>query len=144
MIVTFCGHDNVSDPNKVRDWLSQVLDQFISEENIIFYLGGYGGFDRLATRVAREEKKLNPKAEVVLVLPYLNRKYNEEEYDYTVFPPLESVPPRYAISKRNEWMISQADVVVAYVAHSWGGAAKSLECAQKKKKTIIYIPKKTD
>ena len=139
-IITFCGHDNVSDIDKVKDWLCNVLDQFVYEENVICYLGGYGGFDRLATSVVRQKQKSNPAVQAVLVIPYLNRKYDESRYDRTLFPPLESVPPRYAISKRNEWMVAQADVVIAYVTHGWGGAAKTLECARAKRKKIILYP----
>ena len=62
-------------------------------------------------------------------------------YDETVYPPLESVPKRYAISRRNEWMVRESDIVVAYVIRGFGGAAKTLEFAQRKKKRIIaYNP----
>ena len=60
-----------------------------------------------------------------------------EGYDETVYPPLESVPRRYAILRRNEWMIQRCDVLVAYVTHGWGGAARTLAYARKKKKTIL-------
>ena len=74
---------------------------------------------------------------MVLVLPYLNSTIDTSGYDYTVYPPLESVPPRFAISKRNQWMVEQVDVVVAYVTHSWGGAAQTLDYARRKKKRIL-------
>lgn len=140
MIITFCGHDSVSDVCKVKEWLDNVLDQFIDEEDVTFYLGGYGGFDRLAASVVRQKQTVNPAAQSVLIIPYLNREYDESGYDYTLFPPLESVPPRYAISKRNEWMVAQADIVIAYVTHGWGGAAKSLAYARAKRKTVILYP----
>lgn len=140
MIITFCGHDNVPDSNKVKQWLANALDQFLYEDEIICYLGGYGAFDRVAASVVRQKQKSNPAVQAVLVIPYLNRKYDERGYDYTLFPPLESVPPRYAISKRNEWMVAQADVVIAYVTHGWGGAAKTLEYARAKRKRVILYP----
>ena len=140
MIITFCGHANVPDTGKVREWLCNVLDQFVYEENVICYLGGYGGFDGLAAAVVRQKQKANAALQSVLVIPYLNRHYDESEYDFTLFPPLEGVPPRYAILRRNEWMVAQADVVIAYVIHSWGGAAKTLEYAQAKKKKVILYP----
>ena len=58
-------------------------------------------------------------------------------YDYSLYPSLESVPKRYAILKRNEIMVNEADVVVAYVLHDWGGAAKTLGYAMRKRKTVI-------
>lgn len=77
-----------------------------------------------------------PHIQSVLVLPYLDRKVDAGIYDYTTYPPLERVPRRYAISHRNRWLEDQSDVVIAYVLHSWGGAASTLEYAQKKNKTI--------
>ena len=60
------------------------------------------------------------------VIPYLNRDYDSSLYDGTTYPPLEENPKRFAITKRNEWMVEQADVVVAYVKHDWGGAAAAV------------------
>lgn len=140
MIITFVGHSYVPDADNVRQWLHNVLDPFIYEKIVVFYLGGYGEFDRLAASVVLQKKQLNPTAQAVLVIPYLNRKYDETGYDYTLFPPLETIPPQYAILKRNEWMVEQADIVMAYVTHGWGGAAKTLQYAQRKKKPIIHYP----
>lgn len=140
MIIAFCGHDNVQNVDQVRNWLCKTLDQFIYEDSVTCYLGGYGGFDRLAAAVVRQKQKANAALQSVLVIPYLNRHYDESGYDFTLFPPLEGVPPRYAILRRNEWMVAQADVVIAYVIHSWGGAAKTLEYAQAKKKKVVLYP----
>ena len=60
-------------------------------------------------------------------------------YDEIVYPELESVPWKFAISKRNEWMVEQADIVIAFVDHDWGGAATTLQYAKRKKKTIINL-----
>ena len=74
------------------------------------------------------------------MLAYLNRNVDVDRYDGTTYPPLEKVPPRYAIMKRNEWMVCESDVVISGVTHSWGGAAKTLEFAQKKGKVIFQYP----
>ena len=75
----------------------------------------------------------------LLVLAYLDQKYNKDLYDETIYPDIENVPRRYAIVKRNQWMIDKSDFVIAYVEHSWGGAAKTFGYAMKKKKTVINI-----
>ena len=93
----------------------------------------------MAAGVVRELKKKYPHIKSVLVLAYLNREVDMEYYDETIYPPLENVPPRYAISKRNEWLVAQADTVIAYVAYSWGGAAKTLRYAQRKHKRIVNL-----
>ena len=77
---------------------------------------------------------------MILVLAYLNRDIDASRYDGTTYPPLENVPPRFAIVKRNEWMIRESDVVISGVTHGWGGAAKTLEFAQKKRKVILQYP----
>lgn len=102
----------------------------------LFLLGGYGQLDALAAAVVREQKKQHPQIRSVLVLPYLDRTFDAADYDETVYPPLENVPRRYAITRRNEYMADCADVIVAYVIHSFGGAYKTLCYAQRKKKRI--------
>ena len=70
-------------------------------------------------------------------MAYLETTKDTSGYDSTVYPPLETVPRRFAISHRNRWMVESADVVVAYVLHDWGGAATTLRYACRKKKKII-------
>ena len=130
MTVTFCGHAQISQSEKIEKWLYDVTQKLIEQGATTFYLGGYGAFDSLAASVLREQKKQYPQIELVLVLAYLNTGRNTSGYDSTVYPPLETVPRRFAISHRNRWM-------VAYVLHDWGGAATTLRCAKQKKKQII-------
>lgn len=101
---------------------------------------GMGQFDALAAAVVRKQKEQHPKMRSVLVLPYLDRPFDASDYDETVYPPLEKVPKRYAISRRNERMIDRSDVVIAYVSHSFGGAYQTLCYAQRKQKRIVRYP----
>lgn len=137
MTVTFCGHAQISQSEKIEKWLYDVTQKLIEQGATTFYLGGYGAFDSLVAPVLREQKKQYPQIELVLVLAYLNTGRNTSGYDSTVYPPLETVPRRFAISHRNRWMVESADVVVAYVLHDWGGAATTLRCVRQKKKQII-------
>jgi uncharacterized phage-like protein YoqJ len=140
MIVTFCGHNDVPQSETVKEWLHNVISDLIERGADTFYLGGYGSFDSLAATVVKEQQRLHPAIESVLVIPYLNTNQNHDRYDRLLYPGLENVPPRFAISKRNQWMVNEADVVVAYVTHSWGGAKKTLDCARRKRKQIILFP----
>ena len=137
MIVTFCGHREVHEPEKVKAWLEEVVDRLIHDGADTFYLGGYGQFDALAAAVVREKKERYPQIRSVLVLPYLDREYDASAYDETLYPPLENVPRRYAISRRNEYMVDNADVVVAYVIVGFGGASKTLKYSESKQKRIL-------
>ena len=140
MRVTFCGHREVEQPERVKDWLRVVTGRLIAAGAACFLLGGYGEFDRLAAAVLREQKARWPKIERVLVLAYLDQRREEDGYDATVYPPLEGVPRRFAILRRNRWMVEQADLVVAWVQHDWGGAAKTLRIAEQKRKRILRYP----
>lgn len=137
MIVTFCGHAQISQSVVIEKWLYAVTQNLIEQGATTFFLGGYGAFDSLVASVLRTQKKRYPQIELTLVLAYLNAGRDTSGYDSTVYPPLETVPRRFAISHRNRWMVESADVVVAYVLHDWGGAAATLRCAKQKKKHII-------
>ena len=119
--------------------LRVVIEELISRGATEFYLGGYGGFDSLAASTVRSLKASHPNIRLILVIPYLNREYDSKAYDELLYPPLENVLPRYAISKRNEWMVEEAQIVVSYVTHDWGGASKTLAFAKRKKKEIISV-----
>ena len=137
MIVAFCGHNNIENPDDVRRWLEHVVGDLMQRGATTFYLGGYGGFDRLAASILHKISAVNPSIESILVLPYLNQNVDADLYDGTIYPPLENVPKRLAIIKRNEWMVDHADVIVAYVLHEWGGASAVLRYARCKGKEVI-------
>lgn len=55
----------------------------------------------------------------------------------TIYPEgIEYVPPKYAVSYRNNWIVKQADMVICYITHDFGGAAKFVKKARKKGKKI--------
>ncbi len=55
--------------------------------------------------------------------------------DGTVYPvELDGVPYPFAIAHLNRLMVAEATHVIAYVKHTWGGAAKTLACAQGRRK----------
>ena len=139
VIVTFCGHSQIADKDAVRKRLTDKIHELLRVGYRKFYLGGYGDFDTLAAVVLSELKQDWPDMERILILPYPDRKTDMTLYDSTLYPPLENVPRRFAISHRNKWMTEQASVMVAYVEHDWGGAAKTLEQAVRKGLRIINI-----
>ena len=145
MIITFCGHSNYLFSDEEKEKLKQLLIKEIRKNPTCkFYLGGYGDFDSLCLRTLRELKKEFQDIELIFITPYLDKNYSKLEfakyyYDDVIFPPLESVPRKLAILKRNEWMVASADLVIAYVKYSWGGAAKTIEYAKRKKVPIINI-----
>ena len=139
--VTFCGHSNLSvnEQSILAEKLYFEIENLIKDGADKFLLGGYGNFDRLCAETVKKLKGTYPHITSTLVIPYLNKEYYTDIYDYTEYPPIEKTPLRFAISKRNEYMVMQSEFVIAYVTHSFGGAATTLDYARRKKKTILRI-----
>ena len=141
MVCCFFGHKDI--PSGLTERLFPVLTRLIAEGVDSFLVGNQGGFDSTVLHTLRLLKEKHPHISYNVVLAYMPR--NKEEWSAyepmeTLYPEgLESVHPRYAISWRNKWMIQESDVVVAYITHSWGGAAQFVEMAERKKKRIINI-----
>ena len=142
MTVAFCGHGDTIETLWLKEQLYRAVELEIQNGADTFYLGGYGHFDYMAAQVVWELKKQHPHIKSILVLAYLNREVDMKYYDETTYPPLENTPLRYAISRRNEWMTAEADTVIAYVTHGWGGAAQTLQFAKRKHKRIINLGEK--
>lgn len=147
MIITFVGHSNISDGRRLLEKIKNTIEENIKDsEFVTFYCGGYGDFDNLCAKACRSIKKTHKGCELVFVTPYITESQQEKIeyftkmnlYDFCVYPPLEKVPLRFAIIKRNEWMVREADLIIAYVNKS-GGAYKTLEYARKRKKQIINL-----
>ena len=139
MICTFFGHKGT--PKEIEPTLRSTLIDLIENKNVnMFYVGNNGNFDTMVRRHLEDLSRTYPITYNV-VLAYLPTNKNEyDDYTNTIFPEgIETVPKRFAISYRNKWMIELADVVVTYVTHSFGGAAKFKEMAEKQGKTIIEL-----
>lgn len=146
MIITFCGHGDFIKTEKIENTLIELLKFFAKgRETIDCYCGGYGRFDGFAAECVRKAKKDFENIRNYLIIPYISLsfqekiKYLNDYYDEIIYPPLKNIPAKYAIIKRNEWMVDKADLLIAYVKHSWGGAAKTLEYAKRKNTTIFQL-----
>lgn len=148
MTVCFCGHSRLySKYDLVKEKCYEVVKNQILNGVDSFLVGEYGDFDGLVASVCLTLKKDYPNIEVCLVLPYYRPHiddYTQQRYnrfDSIITPPLEDTPYRYRIVKANQYMVDQADTVIAYV-RSNGGAAKTLEYALRKNKHTINIADK--
>lgn len=148
MTIAFVGHSFVTSSNRVKEMVKeQIRNNIIEPESVICYLGGYGDFDDICASACRELKREYANIEAVYVTPYISlseqAKIKEMQRcglcDTSIYPPIENVPPKFAISKRNERMMISADLIIAYVNRSYGGAYKSLQVAKRRKKKIINI-----
>lgn len=139
MICTFFGHRDT--PQAVKPLLKEVCIDLIENQNVDhFYVGNQGSFDYIVRKLLADlERKYNITYEVVLA--YMPDKsdplYNEFR---TLYPEgMEYVHPRFAIDRRNRWLVEHSDIVVTYVHRIIGGAAKFKELVEKKGKIIIEL-----
>lgn len=139
MIITFCGHSDYHTDEADKARLLSFLEEHVGDQAADFYLGGCGAFDSLARDCAKDFQKTHPKTKLILVTAYINRTPRSNEYDETIYPHLENTLPKFAISRRNKWMIEKADLVIAYINHSFGGAFQSYIHAKKKKKPVFNL-----
>ena len=91
--------------------------------------------------VLKELKVKYPHIRYTVVLAYMPDEHIKEVYgEDTLYPDgLETVPKRFAISKRNDWLIAHSCIAVCYVHKITGGAAKFREKAEKKGLQIIDV-----
>ena len=138
MVAVFCGHSHLTGTQaEMEIFLEKTIEALAQEGVEEFWSGGYGDFDRLAARTVWRMKERFPRIKSVLVLAYLNRGEPDYFYDETLYPPLETVPKRLAIIRRNEYMVERADVVVSGVTRSFGGAFYTHSYALGKKKRMV-------
>ena len=138
MICTFFGHSDA--PEAVKPALKAAIIELIEKENVTgFYVGNHGNFDRMTISILSELAQTRS-IRFYVVLAYQPTEKDADYLTHTVLPDgIETVPPRFAINYRNRFMIENADFVITYVTHSWGGAAKFKQTAEKKQKRIIEL-----
>ena len=121
-----------------------VLIELIENKKVKrLYVGNNGAFDRMAIAKLESLKRKYLHIEYTIVLAYLPANANEQSGNIiadTIYPDgLELVPRRFAISKRNSWMIDQSEYVVTYVKNTTGCANKLKLMAIRKGKNVIDI-----
>ncbi len=138
--VTFCGHSDYIPSVEDEQKILSLLSEKIGDQDAELLIGGYGAFDAFAEKCGKKYQQAHPNTRLIFVTPYLQITGGaDDHYDAIVYPPLENIPPRFAILKRNEWMVKQAELVIAYVRHKWGGAYKTYEHAEKMRKEIFNL-----
>ena len=139
---TFFGHRYVGDD--INEILYNTIIHLIENEKVTnFYVGNQGGFDSMVSKILRTLKTKYRYISYAIVLAYIPKKNENKDFLNTIYPEgLEFVLPKFAIIKRNNWMIEKSEFVVVYVKDMCGGAAKFKEIAEKKGKKVINIAEK--
>ena len=148
MIVSFFGHSNTNLSLTETMQLNNILIKLLSEhDNCKFYLGGYGNFDNVCLNMLTKLKSNFNNFDIVFVTPYFTTNYSKLKiakynYDYSIYPPIENSPLKFAIINRNRWMVSNSDFIIFYVNHTFGGAYSIYKYAITKRINFINISNK--
>ena len=135
--VAFIGHRCIDNIIKVENEIEKIVKRLLHEhEYVELYVGRNGDFDiSVASSVKRAQKSLNlQNSSLVLVLPYnvKDECFFAEFYDEICYPLDTRTHYKGAITKRNKWMVENANLLVSYVeAGRKGGALTTLKYAQK-------------
>ncbi|MCQ2443598.1 MAG: hypothetical protein MJ077_10915 [Oscillospiraceae bacterium] len=139
--VCFFGHHDC--PDSAKPLIRQrILELYEKAPNTEFYVGNQGRFDALVLSVFKDLMQEGEKPNFCVVLAYHpdQAPMPDIPFEFTLYPEgIEKTPKRFAISWRNKWMVRNSDTVICYIRHWHGGAAKFVEMAEKKGKTIINL-----
>ena len=124
----------------IADCLDAVARDLITAHAVdTFYVGHHGNFDRDAISYLGRLKRKHPEISYCVVLSRLPCP-NWLEGIPTLLPEgIESIPPKYAILYRNDFMLKRADYVVVHQRYKYGGTARMVERARRLKKPIIHL-----
>ncbi len=143
--VAFIGHRETDEHREIEKRLTEIIVELLNEKEYVeFQIGRNGEFDIFAAscikNIQKKVGKNNSSLTLILPYPVADIEYYEKYYDSIFIPEKASLAhPKGAITKRNEWMTENSDLLVAYVRRDKGGAATCLKNAEKKGIKIIRI-----
>ena len=142
MTCAFFGHKE--SPASIKPLLEKEIRRLIENEGYDeFLVGNQGQFDAMVYSTLKRLQTEYPSIRFNVVLAYMpgeKKEYTTLNYINTIYPEgLETVPRRFAILRRNKWIVENSNAVICYVNHTWGGAYQAVTLAERKKLTIINL-----
>ncbi|MBO5767407.1 MAG: hypothetical protein J6Q72_01285 [Clostridia bacterium] len=136
---TFFGHREC--PIEIKAALTKAITELIAEGVNRFLVGDSGEFDRMVFQTLIELKKTYSDICIKRIIAYFPKEEMQSDYaKYSLLPEgIENVMPRFAIEYRNNYMLSRADVVVAYTVCDAGGASKFVNKAKRRGIAVINL-----
>ncbi|MBO5867347.1 MAG: DUF1273 family protein [Oscillospiraceae bacterium] len=136
------GHREAS--SELLPILRQTVEKHISEYGVTeFIVGGYGGFDHLASKAVISLKQQHPQITLSLLIPYhpVERPIETPPgFDNTYYPSgMEKVPRKLAIVRANRYMVENIDYLIAYAWHPASSARNLVEYAEKRKVEVTNL-----
>ncbi len=127
--------------------LKDMIEPQIINYNVqIFMTGGQGEFDNIFAETIRNLKNDYPHIQLILVEPYLSKRYcsykqyYESIYDSViVLDKCANEGDEIAIANRDCWMIEKSDFILTYINDHTGNEYMAMKYAKKTKKFIINL-----
>ena len=125
--IAFIGHRRICSHFDLEAKIEQIVRNYIKEKDFVeCYVGRNGDYDILAASAIKRAQRATGRqnSRLILVQPYPMKddEYYEDYYDELAYPISHHVHPKAAITKRNQWMIDHARLLIAFVeAEKEGG-----------------------
>ena len=139
MVCTFFGHSDSYGVDEAV--LRRTVEDLILQGVDTFYVGNHGYFDSIVFSCLKKLKDIYPHISLAVVLAYLPRQ--NESYDiyqgYSMYPEIEEGPQRFAVERRNKWMIQKSDWCIVNIDRTFGGAYKFARMAKRRGLQVINL-----
>ncbi len=136
-VCTFFGHKECFSLD--AQVLQDAIERIILRGADTFYVGNQGGFDGMVYHCLKRLRKMHPHIQFSVVLAYLpTAKREADDLSDTIYPEIEG-HPKFAIERRNRWMIEASDICLCYINRTWGGAYKFARMAERRGLTVINL-----
>ncbi len=138
---TFFGHrDCYSLDEQV---LIDAIEDLIRNGVETFYVGNQGQFDSAVYSCLKQLREEYPYIRICVVLAYFpTATSGYDDMADTMYPEIEG-HPKFAIERRNRWMLDQSEYCICYINHTWGGAYKFAQKALRCGKIVMNLGKAT-
>lgn len=140
--VCFIGHRDEWRCLGIDKKLEEEIEKVIKRGYFCFYDGNKGAFDNLCLDVLLRMKIKYPQIKIIRVLvSYTHKKENVPGFlDEVLVADVEHLHFKQRITKRNEWIIDNSDIVICHITNTIrSGAYKAYCYAKKKNKEIVCI-----
>ena len=139
-VCTFFGHSACYGLDKavLRNAIENLIKQGVTQ----FLVGNHGQFDGMVFSCLQELSKDDPPISYSVVLAYLPA--HKQEYDiyqgHSFYPEGQEIgPAKFAVERRNRYMISVSDVCLCFINRKFGGAYKFARMANNRGLQVINL-----
>lgn len=146
--VCFTGH-RILEEDFSELGLKETIFHFLETGYKYFLVGMALGFDTKCFLILREFKKIYNDIKIIACIPCENQaeRFSEKDKDL-YYEMIDSADEKVVLSKsyyngcmhkRNQFMVDNSSVVIAYLNKNSGGTYSTVKYAQKCQKEIYYI-----